>query len=419
MNIQLILAISLAVVATKLHSNDAPLNPDSEVECGNLYGLLQAEQYVWEPLEHFRLLESVCDGVALYNPLRAQFESFVGNHLEALKYWDRSYRRRAEAQQDELPEIRSQDAVLYIVNRSSDHRVIMVNERHHVSNDRLLTLSLLEPLYHHGYRYLAVEAMWPGDEINQRGYPTKNTGYYVNDVVFAEMLRVALSLGYEIVGYEIEEHQKNKADSRSEQSRRDYWQARNLIDRTLGKDSEAKVLVHCGWGHLQEQTARNWQPMAYFVREITGIDPLTVDQTRLSERSEIGFEHAWRTKAEQLLPINDKPIVLLAKNGTPLKLGAGVDVRVLPPRTVFYEGRPTWMDMLGRRHPVSVPISECAEITCIVEARDRSRSDEIAYDRVEVVKQDSVVLYLPNDIDIEVLMFKADGKLQAKRVVLN
>ena len=178
-----------------------------------------------------------------------------------------------EGKHDELPPIRLEDAVSYIVNRSSEHGMIMVNERHHVSNDRLLTLSLLEPLYHRGYRYLAIEAMWPGDEINQRGYPTKNTGYYVNDVVFAEMLRVALSLGYEIVAYEIEEHQKNKADSRNDQVRRDYWQARNLIDRTLGKDSEAKVLVHCGWEHLQEQKTSNWQPMAYFVREITEVDP--------------------------------------------------------------------------------------------------------------------------------------------------
>ena len=63
------MALSLAVVATKLHSTDSPLNPGSEGDCENLYSLLQAEQYVWEPLEHFRLLESVCDGVALYNPL--------------------------------------------------------------------------------------------------------------------------------------------------------------------------------------------------------------------------------------------------------------------------------------------------------------------------------------------------------------
>lgn len=418
-NIGHILALSLAVVVTKLHSDESPLTPDPEKDCENLYSLLQSEQNVWEPLEHFRLLESVCDDVALYNPLRAQFEAFVGNHLEALKYWDRSYQRRVEGQQDDLPEMKSEDAVSYIVNRSSDHTMIMVNERHHVSDDRLLTLSLLEPLFHRGYRYLAIEAMWPEDEINQRGYPTRNTGYYVNDVVFAEMLRVALSLGYEILGYEIEEHQKNKADSRTEQSRRDYWQARNLIDRTLGKDPDAKILVHCGWGHLQEQATQDWQPMAHFVRELAGIDPLTVDQTRLSERSEIGFEHPWRTKAEQLLLINEKPIVLLAKNGTPLQIGKGVDVRVLSPRTVFVQGRPAWMDMLGRRHPVSVPIPECAETTCIVEARDRDQPNEVAYDRIEAVNQDSVLLYLPNDINIEVLTFKADGELHSRRALLN
>ena len=418
MMMRLALAFFIAVVATGLHSRGAPPDPGRKSGCGDLHGLSQAGRNAWEPLEHFKRIESECGGMALYNQFRAQFESFVGNHLEALNYWDRNYQKRTEAQQDEFSAIKTEDAVSYIVSRASNHRMVMVNERHHASNDRLLTLSLLDSLYQLGYRYLAVEAVWPGDELNRRGYPTKNTGYYVNDVVFAEMLRVALALGYEIVGYEIEEHQKNAAGARIDQARRDYWQARNLVGRTLGRDSEAKVLVHCGWEHLQEQATDHWQPMAYFVREMTGIDPLTVDQTLLGERSDIAFEHPWRTRAEQLLLINDKPVVLMVKNDIPLAVGTEVDALALSPRTVFHDGRPAWMDMLGRRQPVSVPIPECAETTCVVEARDRARPDEVAYDRVEAVEQDFVVLYLPNGISIEVLVFKAGGALLAKRVVL-
>ena len=64
-------------------------------------------------------------------------------------------------------------------------------------------------------------------------------------------------------------------------------------------DPDAKVLVHCGWAHLQEQPTSSWEPMAHFVREIAGIDPLTVDQTLLGERSEPGFEHVVRVEAER------------------------------------------------------------------------------------------------------------------------
>ena len=195
--------------------------------------MFQAKEHAWSPLRDFRLLESKCEATSFYYQHRAQLESFVGNHQQALAFWDRNYSRRSENQQNLAGQeafstgIRRENAIPFIVDRSSDHQMIIVNERHHVSSDRLLTLALLEPLFRRGYRYLAVEAVWPGDDINQRGYPTRNTGYYINDVVFTEMLRVALSLGYEIVWYEIEEQQKSLADSRSKQARRDYWQARN------------------------------------------------------------------------------------------------------------------------------------------------------------------------------------------------
>ena len=158
--------------------------------------------------------------------------------------------------------------------------------------------------------------------------------------------------------------------------------------------------------------------MAYFVREMTGIDPLTVDQTLLGERSDIAFEHPWRTRAEQLLLINDKPVVLMVKNDIPLAVGTEVDALALSPRTVFHDGRPC-LDGYARKAAAGFcPIPECAETTCVVEARDRARPDEVAYDRVEAVEQDFVVLYLPNGISIEVLVFKAGGALLAKRVVL-
>lgn len=82
--------------------------------------------------------------------------------------------------------------------------------------DRLLTLELLEPLRDRGFTHLALEALWWGDPINERGYPTDETGYYVNDVVFAELVRTALALGYELIPYEIEPEQRGLEERRRE-----------------------------------------------------------------------------------------------------------------------------------------------------------------------------------------------------------
>ena len=376
---------------------------------------------MWAPLKQFRSLERVCGSFASYRQMRAQLESFAGNHAQALDYWDSNYRRPSDDAVETgpargvAPEIKAANAIAHILERSSDHQMIMVNERHHVSRDRLLTLSLLRPLYRQGFRYLAVEAVWPGDDINARGYPTKNSGYYVRDVVFAEMLRHALALGYEIVGYEIRGSQKNTADSRSAQARRDYWQARNLLDGTLSKDPDAKVLVHCGWAHLQEQPTSSWEPMAHFVREMAGIDPLTVDQTLLGERSEPDFEHVLRVEAERQGLAGANPVVLLSRGGVPMQIGAGIDLRVLSPRTRFVNGRPGWMNMSGRRRAVTVAVPECRKTACIIEARNAERADEIAYDRMEAVRTDSVVLYLPSEAAIDLLLFDLEGNVIGRR----
>ena len=414
---------ALAVSCNSALGDEPVPGSGSTASCDDLTrrALTGIEQHVWAPLKQFRSLERECGHLATYGQMRAQLESFAGNYAQALDYWDRNYRRRSDDAEEAdpapggVPETNVVNAIAYIIERSSDHRMIMVNERHHVARDRLLTLSLLGRLYRQGFRYLAVEALWPGDEVNERGYPTRNSGYYVRDVVFAEMLRHALALGYEIVGYEIRESQKNTADSRNAQARRDFWQARNLLAGTLAKDPEARVLVHCGWAHLQEQAASSWEPMAHFVREMAGIDPLTVDQTLLGERSGPGFEHALRIEAERQGLSSADPVILLTEHGNPLPIGAGVDLRVLSPRTRSVNGRPSWMEMSGRRRAVTVAVPECRDTTCIVEARNAQRADEVAYDRAEAVEADSVVLYLPRGVAVELFLFDLEGTLISRR----
>ncbi|MBX9449469.1 MAG: hypothetical protein KL787_07030 [Taibaiella sp.] len=48
----------------------------------------------------------------------------------------------------------------YIVHRSKDEEIIIINEAHHVPLHRIFTRSLLKDLYNNGYRYLGLEALF-------------------------------------------------------------------------------------------------------------------------------------------------------------------------------------------------------------------------------------------------------------------
>lgn len=388
-------------------------------------------EHAWSGLPLLREMEAACAGPdsgrnywekAFYWEGRATAESLVGNHGTATAYAAKLLRHHPDGvpERAELPRSATAAAVVpYIAERAGHHRAVMVNERHLVSTDRLLTLDLLRPLYEQGFRHLAVEALWRGETgLNERGYPIRESGLYASDVVFAEMLREAMALGYRVVPYEASQEQGQATDAMNDMQARDYWQAKNLIAATLATDPEAKVLVHCGLAHLEESVSPGWWPMAHYFREETGLDPLTVDQTLFAERGAEDLEHGWRTGAESRGLIEDRPVVLLDADGDTLPIEPGrVDIHVLNPRTQFVDGRPAWMAMGGRRVPVAVDTVDCARNACVVAAFDATWGERaVPYDRVETSAA-AVNVYLPAGTEVELRAHRLDGTLAFRRVM--
>lgn len=377
-------------------------------------------EHAWSEVPILREMERDCASSrhkAFYWQIRAEAESLIGNHRMALADADRSTKASERA---ELPTgAASKPALRYIIERAADHRFVMVNERHHVSTERLLTLDLLAPLYEQGFRYLGVEALSRSERgINERGYPIRETGFYINDVIFAELLREAIALGYELVPYEASQEQGEATETLNDQQARDYWQARNLIAATLDRDPTAKVLVHCGYGHLNETVSARWTPMAHYLREATGFDPLTVDQTLLSERGSERAEHGLRVSADERGLVEDRPVVLLDAAGDLLPQDDdSVDIRVVGLRTRYVNGRPAWMRMGGRRAAVAIDTPECADEACIVAALDtRWEQGAVPYDRVEVVEA-GVDMYLPAGAEVELKAYRLDGSKVFERAL--
>ena len=375
----------------------------------------QDEEALWASLYRLRAAEDRLhtEGQigSIYSQLRAQKEAELGNHATALRYWDSTRPPRDAA--GTLPAgTRSVDALAYLTAVGDTAQVIMINERHHAAPDRLLTLELLAPLYERGFRYLAAEAFTATDSaLAGRGYPLSGvTGSYIEEPVFGAVVRTALRLGYTLVPYEHSGRATDDGDGLTRQQRRDRGQARNLRDRIFQQHPDAKVLVHAGFGHVEEVVSPRFYPMAVYFTEMTGIDPVTVVQTTLSERSIPAHEHPLYRAARRAGLVQTGPVILRTHSTPMTPVDVETDLQVLTPRTTYAAGRPAWMALGGRRTPTEVSVAECAQRTCVVEVRvPGEAADAAPLDRVEVDRESTAWLFLPPDRTVDIVTKAVDG----------
>ncbi len=175
--------------------------------------------------------------------------------------------------------VKNADVLENVAVLSEDTRVLMLNENHWYPKHRLLGYKLLEPLKAKGYTHLALEALFKNQDsiINDKGFPTFSSGYYTRETYFGHFIRKARELGFEIMEYESYDKDVN----------RELGQAQNLAD-LLNTVSDAKVFVYAGLDHIIEEATVRGKSMAVHLKELTNINPLTVNQVDVV--SEIGDE---------------------------------------------------------------------------------------------------------------------------------
>lgn len=162
-----------------------------------------------------------------------------------------------------------QSAIEEIKKAAKQTKIVMLNENHWYPKHRKLATKLLQPLQEVGYNYLAIEAVNKDQDsiLNARGYPVKSTGYYTREPHFGALIRKAKQLGYTIIGYD-----------EIETDHRDKTQAMN-ISTVISSKSDAKIFIYAGLDHVLEE--KSLDKMAYHVKELTKIDPLTINQSEL------------------------------------------------------------------------------------------------------------------------------------------
>jgi hypothetical protein len=183
-------------------------------------------------------------------------------------------------------------------------------------------------------------------------------------------------------------------------NRRETIQAQNLLDRVLLKDPKSRVFVYVGWSHATEtwekaeDGKRDLAWMAARLARASGLDPLTIDQTELTEHSKPQAEHSmYQAALDQFKP--DQPVVLENADGQPQVFGqykGKVDMQVLHPRTVFENERPNWLRFNGLRTPVQIPteLLKFSERVLVQAFRTDEGEDAIPFDQVLVVSKRSV-----------------------------
>lgn len=295
--------------------------------------------------------------------------SFAGQHMKALQAFDEQS-SFGPLLVDEVTALRAHDAVDAILTHSATRQILMINEAHHVAQHRVLTYRLLEGLWAQGYRYFAAEAFGKDAEVQLEadGYATESTGYYIHEPLFTNLVLYAKALGFTLVSYDYE-------PSRGTEER-ETNAARIIEDKIFARDPQARVIIHVGYSHIDEQS---W--LAHKLTQNLGIDPLTVNHTDLAEKSNADDEpqsYTWLMENVAL----DAPGVLLDSAGQPWSLKPEVyDFNVIWPRTRYENGRPTWAALNRTARPVDRNWCR-SRFPCTVEVLHHGEAAELPTDRI-------------------------------------
>ncbi|WP_423027170.1 hypothetical protein [Undibacterium sp. Ji42W] len=253
---------------------------------------------------------------------------------------------------DSINNAKAEDAITAIVREAKKTQVVILNEAHHVSMHRAFAMKLARELKKEGYTYLACEAFSLYDDFPlQKQYVSENTGMLTKETTYSNFLRDAMQDQWKFVSYE------------PVNSPRESGMAKNLVQKIFRQDPKAKVFIYAGYSHAHEfpvaETDDDKSKMAAQLKRLTGINPLTIDQTAM-------YEHIDTTRQSKLYKAaltrmaQEKPFVLKSGGQQYLKLGINnklVDMQVIYPAysTSPTTGRASWLTTLAGFTPRDIP----------------------------------------------------------------
>jgi len=382
--------------------------------------------------------------------LLATTESELGLYTQALRDFPIDTRKNYN---DPLPAPgawQAVDAAAAIAHMAEGRKLVLINEAHHDPHTRALTLALLPRMRAAGFNYFAVEALGDEDaDLARRGYPLLTSGSeYLHEPLYGELVRRALQLGFVVVPYE--------ADT-SSTAARESGQAKNLYKRVFAEHPDARLFVHAGYAHIDKAKGRLGKaaPMAAELARLSGIEPLSIEQTQFREANPRVPHAAYDQLIASYKPsgpvvlerradaapaagtapaspywsanpdLHDISVILppdshTAKEATATATYAQVGDLLLPYLAGVDEGqRPDWLGLGGERLPFEIGSELCDKTyPCLVEAFHAKENDQaVPADRFAFLHSGvrSALYLFPGDYRVRVR--DADGKVLGERTV--
>jgi hypothetical protein len=290
--------------------------------------------------------------------------SFVGDDSGAMAAFDEVTMARpvVTASTDDFARLASaqeEDAISAIVREAGKHRVVILNEAHHAPLHRAFAMRLARELRRIGYSWLACETF--EETPFNKGYLALSDGYYSREPAFGNFLRDAKADGWQLVQYEPFDLESG-GTMNEQMERRERGEAYNLVTRIFSQHPTAKVFIYVGYGHLREKPrvgdGSGIPLMAAQLGHMTGLDPLTIDQTTMMAHTDAAAEHPlYATAVRQP---HGAPFVLRAQDGGYEVFGgyrSAVDMQVFHPRygVDADSGRSAWLRTLAGFRATEVP----------------------------------------------------------------
>lgn len=213
----------------------------------------------------------------------------IGAYERAKQYHDRTMypiRPLSNADFIAFSKLERVPAAPVILKKTAEATVAMFNEAHHIPTNRMYLRELLPQLYAQGFRHLAIEGL-ETDRITASGKIRVAGDDFQNDPQFVQLLRTTLQLGIEVHGYSYD--RKDTLRSRERQHA-------EQIAAIYQREAVEKLLVFAGYDHINERPDHpNWgKAMAAEFREITGVNPLTIEQATMLAQADRQFDNPYR-----------------------------------------------------------------------------------------------------------------------------
>ncbi|MYM30831.1 hypothetical protein GTP58_21070 [Duganella sp. CY15W] len=292
------------------------------------------------------------------------YRVFTGDEAGAMRAMDASAVMRGETAASEAADLTALDgaepveALAAIVEEARSHQIVMLNEAHHVQMNRAFGMLLARELKKIGFEVLAFEAVYqapaPGAPILGKA------GFYARDPQLANFLREAGANGWRIISYdnEIEQSDNGKVPF---QLWRETTAAQQILKKSIKNGRQQKVFIYAGYSHIAEQPDRKGQTwLARLIKQSSGIDPLTIDQSGFFAHPEPEDEQPLYA---QIPGIGTSGLPFVLKRGAHSYAVLGdyagrVDMQVFFPRALSAPGvggRSGWRSTLLGLTPRAIP----------------------------------------------------------------